>query len=182
MKLPKTFFIETERCRLRIVSREDIPYVFSATRFSGFNDGMLWEPPETIEELKVTYQKNILRWEEGSVYSFTIEDKNNAAFIGRIGLYSEMEADIWSVGFWTHPDKQNLGFASEALKAIVDLAFSQLGALRVDGCHALWNIASKRVLEKAGMTFVRHIPEGFKKDGKWVSENLLSVHKNQCMK
>jgi ribosomal-protein-alanine N-acetyltransferase len=182
MTLPMTYAIETERCRLRIVSAEDIPHVFSASRFPGFNDGMVWEAPHTIEELEAPHRKSILKWKRGEAYTFTIEAKDTAVFIGRIGLRAETEANVWSVGFWTHPDKQGHGFASEALRAIVDLAFSQLDAVSVEGCHALWNVASRRVFEKAGMTFSRHVPEGFRKNGSWVPEDCFSTDRNQWMK
>ena len=51
MKILRTYCIYTKRCLLRCVSKTDIPYVFSATRFQGFNNGMLWEAPQSIKEL-----------------------------------------------------------------------------------------------------------------------------------
>ena len=178
MKLPKTHIIETDRCRLRIVSIEDIPHVFSATRHAGFNDGMLWDPPDSIDDLGESYNKSVERWEQGKAYSFTIEEKESGFFVGRIDVRSEEKKNVWSVGFWTHPEKQGRGFASEALRPIIDLAFSLLGATRVEACYAVWNIASKRVLEKVGMSFVKHIPEGFMKNGVWVAEDLFAIDRN----
>ena len=41
--LPETTTIHTENYRLRIPDESDIDFVFSATRYAGFNDGMQWE-------------------------------------------------------------------------------------------------------------------------------------------
>jgi len=73
MKFPRTFEIQTRRCRLRAPSKEDIPFVFSATRFDGFNDGMLWDPPEKEEELEKPLEDGRKAWEDGQAYNFTIE-------------------------------------------------------------------------------------------------------------
>lgn len=179
MKLPKTYTTETKRCRLRIVSKEDAPSVFSASRHSGFNDGMVWDPPTTIEELSEPFKKNIMSWEQGTAYSFTIEGKTSGLFIGRISVRSEEGQSVWDVGYWTHPEEQGKGYATEALASVLDLAFSSLGATRVEASYALWNKASKRVLEKAGMRFVRHVPEGFMKNGRWVEEHLMAVDRGE---
>ena len=41
---------------------------------------------------------------------------------------------------------------------------------------------SERVLKKVGMRFVRYIPEGFKKRGQWVEENLLAIERAEWEK
>ncbi len=65
--IPTNFTIETARCILRCLSEDDIPHIFAATRFVGFNDGMLWEAPANIDELYKPLQNNLLAWEAGSV-------------------------------------------------------------------------------------------------------------------
>lgn len=175
--IPKTYQIKTDRLSLRIPTIEDIPYVFSATRYKGFNDGMPWEPPKNEDELREPLKNNIKAWESGKGYSFTITEKNNNILVGRISIRQTKEKNIWNVGFWTHPASQKKGIMTEALKAILAFGFDKLSATRIEACHALWNKASKTVLEKNGMRFIRYIPKGFKKDGEWVDENLLAIDK-----
>lgn len=175
MKFPTEFTLLTERCRLRYISREDIPHIFSASRYKGFTDGMLWEPPETEAELIKPYQNNVKAWEEDSAYAFTIEEKITSEFLGRISIRSESEPNVWNLGFWTHSKHQGKGYMSEAVQAIIDFGFRELDASRIEACHATWNMPSERVLKKAGMTFLRHIPEGYQKRGEWVAEDLLGI-------
>lgn len=47
------------------------------------------------------------------------------------------------------------GYASEGARALIDLGFRQLGAERVVAQTMVINVASRRVLEKAGMRQVR---------------------------
>jgi [ribosomal protein S5]-alanine N-acetyltransferase len=86
MKIPRTYRINTKRCILKCISEQDIPYVFSATRFEEFNDGMVWEPPQAIEELKEPLKKSLQAWDAGLAYTFTIECANTTAFLGRISI------------------------------------------------------------------------------------------------
>ena len=135
---------------------------------------MLWEPPTSEEELITPYENNVKAWNEDEAYCFTIEAKDSAEFIGRISIRKK-EEKLWDLGFWTHPEQQSKGYMSEAVQAVIDFGFLELGALRILACHALWNKQSEKVLKRNGMTFIKHIPEGFQKNGNWVEENLLGL-------
>lgn len=177
MIIPRTYRINTKRCILRCISEQDIPYVFSATRFEGFNNGMLWEPPQSIEELKEPFTRSLQAWDAGLAYTFTIECANTTAFLGRISIRKDKAEGVWSLGFWTHPEYQRQGYMTEVAKAIIEFGFMVLGAERIEGYHALWNTASEKVLTRIGMKFVCYIPQGFQKHGKWVEENLLAIER-----
>ncbi|MEI8196044.1 MAG: GNAT family protein [Phycisphaerae bacterium] len=179
MRFPFTLQILTTRCRLRCVSEADIPHVWSATRHAGFNDGMTWNPPANMDELRQPLQRNLEAWRADRDYTFTIESKSNSMFLGRIVIRQTTDPAVWNIGFWTHPDHQNQGYMTEAARAMVDFGFQELGAVRIEAAHALWNIRSERVLKKLGMKFVRHIPQGFMKNGQWVEENALALERAQ---
>ncbi len=174
-KIPTSQQLETPRFLLRIPNESDIPFVFSATRFEGFNDGMLWESPENQEELIEPLRNSKKEWEAGKGYAFTITEKENAKPLGRISIRKTNKENRWNVGFWTHPESQKQGIMTEVLKAILDFGFEQLAATEIEACHALWNKASEKVLKRNGMTFDRYIEQGFKKNGQWVEENLLVI-------
>ncbi|MEH1768084.1 GNAT family N-acetyltransferase [Nostoc sp.] len=154
MKIPITYQIKTERCILRCVSSQDIPYVFSATQFPGFNDGMPWEPPEFIEELHEHLQQSLQAWESHSAYTFTIKCASTSRFIGRISIRKNHElARIWNLAFWTHPEHQSQGYMTEVAQAIIKFGFTVLAADRIEAYHALWNRSSEKVLKKLGCNF-----------------------------
>lgn len=177
INIDKSFEIETSRFVLRIPNEEDIPFVFSATRYQGFNDGMLWEAPENESELIEPLKRTIKKWEEAVEYTFTISRKKQSELIGRISIRKTPEEHVWETGFWTHPESQNEGVMTEALEGLLSFGFEQLKAIRIQACHALWNKASEKVLKRNGMKFEKYLPQGFKKKGEWVAENLLSIEK-----
>jgi len=111
MKFPTSYTIESQRCLLRYIKKEDIPHIFSASRVKGFTDRMLWDPPEKEEDLLIPYFSNTKAWEEDSGYAFSIDEKEKREFVGRISIRPK-ENDVWDIGFWTHPEKQNRGYMS----------------------------------------------------------------------
>ena len=176
--IPHDTTILSERLRLRRFSKSDIPFIFSATRREGFCDGMCWNPPEAESELLEPYANNVRAWELGTAYTFMLEKRDSGEPLGRIAIRRQ-EGSLWDIGFWTHPLHQGQGYMTEAAIALIDFGFSRLGASEIQAAHALWNVASRRVLERAGLRFVRYLPEGFQKNGKWVEEDLLSITRQQ---
>lgn len=181
-KIPTSHQIETPRFLLKIPNEAEIPFVFSATKFEGFNDGMVWNPPEKIEDLHEPLRNNIKAWEIGKAYVFTITTKEDGTPLGRIGIRKKNKENRWNVGFWTHPESQKQGIMTEVLKGVLRFGFEELSATEIEASHALWNTASEKVLKRNGMIFERYLAEGFKKNGKWVEENLLVINKEQWNK
>lgn len=169
--IPPTTVLVTERTRLRIPSEADLPQVWAATRFPGFNDGLLWDAPETQEDLELPHRRGLERWAAGEAYGWTIEQRHSAAFPGRVAVSLTGTTQVWSLGFWIHPAHQGRGFAREAAQALVDFAFDHLDARKIVAGHATWNAASARVLEAVGMQRVGTDPHGFRKQGQWVEEH-----------
>jgi len=170
--------ISSERLRLRKFSKSDIPFVFSASRYEGFCDGMHWEPPISEDELIAPYEDNLESWKEGVGYTFTIERSIDRVAVGRICIRKQNDA-VWDFGFWTHPDFYGLGYMTEATISLMNYGFTELLATEIQASHAVWNMASRRVLEKAGFQFSKHIPKVIEKNGKWVDEDLLVISRLQ---
>ncbi len=170
MPVPLDSCLETPRCLLRCVGEADLEHVWSATRYPGFNDGMRWYPPVVKSEISRWTRRNLEMWSNGKEYVFTIRSRTDSSFIGRISIRREKGNGIWSIGFWIHPERWGQGFATEASRVIIDFGFEQLAAEKIVASHAAWNLASKRVMQKLGLKYVRENPRGFAKNGQWVPE------------
>ncbi len=179
--IPKDFTINTARCRLRCPSAADLPQVFSASRFAGFNDGMQWEPPESIEELAEPLTENLRDWNAGTTYCFTIANPVFDTLIGRIGIRQTKHPHVWNLGFWTHPEHQGKGYMTEAVIAILEFGFEHLGAAQLEASYALWNKGSRRVLEKVGMKSIAYIPHAFQKKGRWIEANKTRITQQEWL-
>ncbi|MEM7658420.1 MAG: GNAT family protein [Bacteroidota bacterium] len=174
---PFSLILSTPRFHLRIPSESDFPRIFSATRHPGFNDGMLWEPPESMAELEAPLRRSHAAWEAGRKYDFSIVPTGEDVLLGRISIRKMEGPGVWDIGFWTHPEAQGQGVMSECVAEVLRFGFEQLAATRIEACHAVWNKASERVLHKNGFQFVRHLPQGFQKRGEWVEENELAIER-----
>ena len=84
--IPLDTVLKTIRLRLRAVSFSDIDLVWSASRISGFNSGMVWDPPQTKEELIPITEKNLAAWIEGVSYTFTIDLHETKTPVGRVAI------------------------------------------------------------------------------------------------
>jgi RimJ/RimL family protein N-acetyltransferase len=79
------------------------------------------------------------------------------------------------IGYVLHPDAQGQGFATEASRALVDLAFRELDAHRVFGRIDARNLASGRVLERLGMRREAHLVSNEWVKGEWTDEAIYAV-------
>ncbi len=177
MGVPLDTCLETPRCVLRCVSEDDLEPVWSATRYPGFNDGMRWYPPKLKSEISIWTKRNLDIWQKGEEYVFTIRAHLDNSFIGRASIRREKGNGVWSIGFWIHPEQWGQGFATEASRAAIEFGFEELKANKIVASHALWNVASKRVMTKLGLNYVRENPRGFAKNGQWVAEAEYEIER-----
>lgn len=176
--IPLDKVLIADRVRLRVVSLSDIDLVWSASRYKGFNDGMVWDPPASKEELISITHKNLEAWSHGESFVYTIELIESNTPIGRIAIRTDGGPLIWNIGFWIHPEYQSRGYATESAKAILKFGFIELNATAITTAHAVWNTPSKKVIEKLGFKFLRQNPAGFIKAGKTIPEFEYEIERD----
>lgn len=88
---------------------------------------------------------------------FAALDKASDEFLGWFHLRPARSgpADEPELGYRLRQAAWGRGFATEGAAALIDLAFAELGAQRVFAETMTVNVASRRVMEKAGLRFVR---------------------------
>lgn len=142
--------IETERLLLRRLRYEDAEEIFytyaskpEATRY------VSWPTHTSIEDTRQFLEFAFAGWGEGSNYSFGIRLKYNNRLIGSCGCTHE--SGNLQFGYIFGPLHWGQGYATEAAKAVLTLLKSVPGIKRVGSFVDAENIASIRVLKKAGM-------------------------------
>ena len=113
--------------------------------------------------------RELLREQENhDVYMHLIRDAQGI-MVGRINL-SVLEKDrkTAELGYRIGENVTNLGYASEAVKLVLEKAFTTYGLHKIIAGTARDNLASQKVLLKNGFTFSRMI------------ENDLQIH-NECV-
>jgi RimJ/RimL family protein N-acetyltransferase len=156
--------ITTERLRLRRSRPGDAERIAAyrsdpeVRRFQGWDrtdaDGVRAE----IEEMARR------RPGEPGWVQLSVEDRATGELVGDVGLSPAAdEPGVIKLGYTIAPEFQRRGFATEAVRALVDYAFDVLGADLVRIYAAGDNVASHRVAEKAGLRLVerfRHEEDG----------------------
>tara|TARA_R110001592_G_scaffold86333_1_gene254741 strand:- start:210 stop:761 length:552 start_codon:yes stop_codon:yes gene_type:complete len=146
--------IETERIRLRLIDRSDLDSIHTLHSLPETDKFNALGIPNSIEETKAIIEPWIKenRSEEIKNYTFAIDDKSNGKFMGlfglKIGHQKYKRAEVW---YKIHSDYWKKGYATEALKAIIDFGFDALKLHRIEAGCAVENIGSIKVLEKSGM-------------------------------
>jgi RimJ/RimL family protein N-acetyltransferase len=170
--------IRTERLVLRPFEARDLDALFASysrpdvVRF-------LYEPPRSIEETTALLERR-MRFRtiagEGDTASFAIELGADGTVVGdcMVHLVSATHRQA-EIGFVLHPDHHGRGYATEAGRAMVRLAFENLEAHRVAGRLEARNEASARVLERLGMRREAHLVENEWVKGEWQSEVVYAI-------
>lgn len=151
--------LKTERLNIKPVSENDVRDIFnlqSLEETAKFNTSGI---PKNIDETKSTVENWIIENNKENIKKlvFSVELSETKQFIGLIGITLGKEhyknAEVWfqyDFRFW------NKGFATEALRKIIDFGFEILKLHRIEAGCATENIGSIGVLEKVGMIREAH--------------------------
>ncbi|MGH9021031.1 MAG: GNAT family N-acetyltransferase [Acidimicrobiales bacterium] len=112
--------------------------------------------------------------QEGEWLNLAVE--RDGEFLGEVGL-SRVSLDHrgWEVGYVFAPSAAGHGYAAEATRAMVDLAFDELEAHRVTGHLDARNHRSAALLERLGLRREAHLRENEFVKGEWCDEVVYAV-------
>ena len=123
-----------------------------------------WNPYATPEMTQETVCRFIESYDKAHSYSWVMDVDD--VIVGTIGAY-DYECGRIEVGFSVVQGWQGRGFATEALRKILEYLTENEGISCVTAWCASENTGSRKVLEKAGMQLI-----GTKKDGLIVGDNV----------
>jgi RimJ/RimL family protein N-acetyltransferase len=167
---PDTAFepIVTERLTLRRSLPEDASEIARyrsdpmVRRYQGWGQTDAATVRRQIEEMT-----GRLPGEPGGWVQFTALEREGGTLVGDVGLSpADGEDDVILVGYTIDPAYQGRGYATEAVRALVDYAFDTLGAGLIRAYASAENTPSHRVVEKSGLTLMERF-EGEDDGVKW---------------
>ena len=148
MKPPER--IETERLILRKPRMDDSVAIFAGwTRDTEVTRYLTWRPHERLEQTEEFVRGCLLAWDGQVRFPYSITPREDDSPIGIID--PRVEGHKVGIGYGMVRSHQGHGYMTEATRAIIDWAFQQPGIYRVYATTDVENVASQRVLEKAGM-------------------------------
>lgn len=116
------------------------------------------EPP-TEEEVIERLAEKIAEWDRHGFGPWLLRDRFTGVMVGRGGLQHTFVAGCneIEVAWAIVPERWGEGLATELAGAAVDVAFHDLGLNQLVAFTLPDNVASQRVMDKAGFTFEREI-------------------------
>ena len=144
-----THIIETERLILRPLRLDDAEAEYVWLSDPVVNPYMPYNLYTDVAD--------VVKWLEIAIHAekelhFGFERKEDALLIGAgsIGPHDHQDG-AWEFGYNLRRDAWNQGYATEATKAMIDLAHREYGVRTFVAGHAKANPASGRVMEKCGL-------------------------------
>jgi [ribosomal protein S5]-alanine N-acetyltransferase len=146
--------IETARLILRPPLIEDAEAIFMKyAQDSEVTKYLIWRPHKVVEETKAFIERCIQGRKNASNFAWVVIQKEEHTLFGMIEL--RITGDQADFGYVLARDAWGQGYASEMVKAVVSWTLVQPEIQRVWATCDCENPASARVLEKAGLKFVK---------------------------
>ena len=144
--------LETERLILRRPSLDDAPAIYeSYASDPEVSRYLTWTPHRDVSDTRKYLENMIEQWKAGTSFSYIIECKFTGVLLGMIRIGDQdSKADLGYVlakRYWGH------GYMTEAVKGLIIWGFHRRHWQRIHAVCDVENLASARVMEKAGMTF-----------------------------
>ncbi len=135
--------------------------------------------PHPSEEVS---RKRILAWVNNYIrsnsYVWALELKRTGAVVGSISVeIADDSAGICEVGYCLGKDYWSQGLMTEAMNAVLHYLFYEIGYQTIRAKHDVLNIASGRVMQKAGMKYhKREQRVGVRRDGTYYDCDVYIKH------
>ena len=168
--------LETERLLMRPIKTGDRDEIFAYRRDKEINQYQGWIP-ETLEDVdvfigKISNQINVPE----SWFQFVIIEQASRKIVGDLGIhFIDPENKQVEIGCTLNMCFQNRGYATEAVKRVIDYLFNELKKHRITTSIDPGNINSIRLVERIGFRKEAHFVESLFLNGKWVDDIIYAL-------
>jgi RimJ/RimL family protein N-acetyltransferase len=170
--------IVTERLILRPFEERDLDDLFEIESRPDVTRFLYWEP-RTRDEVVEALASRIVSTElanDGDKLNFAVTRRPDGPVIGDLTLIRHRANDGHvEIGYVFHPDAHGQGLATEAARALMDLAFDHLDAHRVSAALDARNAPSAALLERLGLRREAHLVRNEWVKGEWTDELIYAV-------
>lgn len=163
--------IETDRLVLRRMKVSDYADMYEYSRSDLVTKYLLWNshPDARYTRDYLGYIQS--QYRAGEFYDWAVIHKETGKMIGTCGFARlDFENNSAEIGYVLNPDFWRKGYATEAVKRVINFGFHDLNLHRIEARYIVGNEVSRRVMEKCGMVF-----EGIHKSSLYVKDKYVSV-------
>lgn len=132
-----------------------------------------WTPAFAVNRLADRIVKTDLH---GDLQTLALVIEHDGTPIGDIMMWlSDQTGKAAEIGWVLNPDAGGRGFATEAVRAVLDLAFGDLGLHRVVAQMDARNTASASLAERLGMRQEAYFRQNWWSKGQWTDTRVFAV-------
>ena len=166
--------LETQRLILRRFKVEDAPAMFQSWASDDqVTKYLTWPAHKNVQETESTLKNWCANYSQADYYQWAIVRKDgNDKPIGSIGVNNRIDEKtrMAHIGYCIGTKWWHQGITSEALQAIVDFLFDEVGVNRVESRHDPRNPYSGAVMRKCGLRY-----EGTLRQADWNNQGICDA-------
>jgi len=171
--------ILTERLFIRKLETNDAQYFYKyrslpeVYKFQSFI-------PKNTKDIKVFFERlSELPNIQNTWFQLAVCIKDENKLIGDIGIHFLEDNAQTEIGYTLNPDFQGIGYAKEAVTAVIRYLFFVLGKHRIIASVDPDNKKSIRLLERIGMRKEAHFVKSIKTNDKWMDDCIYAILKEE---
>lgn len=148
--------IKTQRLTLGKITVADAEDMYSYASLNSVTRYLLWSPHLNIEDTRGYIEFLNRQYKKGTYADWGIRLKECGTFIGTVGFADfDYENNLGEVGYVLNPAYQGKGYMTEAVTAILSVAFDRIGLDKVVLRIIDENRSSIRLANRLGFTLDR---------------------------
>lgn len=168
--------LETTRLLIRPISIDDRHSIFEYRSDAEANKYQGWIP-KTLNDVELFIAKVAKLFNEPETwFQMVMIEKETQKLIGDLGIhFFGSDNKQVELGITLNKAFQNKGYATEALKAIIDYLFVNLKKHRITASIDPGNTSSIRLVERLGFRKEAHFVESVYLNGIWVDDLVFAL-------
>lgn len=168
--------LQTSRLVLRPMTMRDAQDIYDYSCDKEVARHVLWDAHRSVADSRAYLRFIIRQYREGLPSSYGIVLKETNRVIGTIGfMWMNQDNSTVEVGYSLARAHWNQGLMTEALSALIDMAFTKLNLHRIEAQHETSNPASGHVMQKCGMRKEGTLRGRIFNKGKFVDVDLYAI-------
>jgi ribosomal-protein-alanine N-acetyltransferase len=174
--------LETDRLILRAMRVSDAADMYAYACRPSVTEYLTWDPHQSVDVTREYLVYVGQRYRTGDFYDWSILCKEDGRMIGTCGFTSfNCPADSGEIGYVLSPAYQGRGLATEAVRRVLRFGFEELSLHRIEAHFIQGNEASRRLMERVGMTFEGFARESMRIKGRYRTIGTCAILRREFL-
>jgi RimJ/RimL family protein N-acetyltransferase len=167
--------IVTARLRLNRLTPADTAAFFAYRSLPEICRYQSFDPADADAAADFIAELAAVPWDRPGTWSqLAVREQRGDELVGDLGVHF-LDADQVEIGFTIAPPRQRRGYATEAVRALLDHLLGAMGKHRVTASVDPRNEASVRVLRRLGLRQEAHFRQSLSFKGEWADDLVFAV-------